>query len=83
MKKAEFKKGTEGYVYKITSEHAYIDPVEVEEYTDQGYGYVWNYPSESREEVEIKKVYFTYNEAKKALMKTLIKIINEVINEEE
>ena len=87
MKRKEFVKGKIGYIYSMSSrnapEQAYIDEVEVKEYLGDGWGYVWNYPNERTEEVEIKDVYDTYEEAEKALLKFLIKTLNEYTVENE
>ena len=81
MKRKEFVKGKIGYIYSFESKNApkraYIDEVEVEEYEGDGWGSVWNYPNEMSEEVEIKDVYDTYEEAEKALIKFLLKTLTE------
>ena len=85
MKRKDFVKGKTGYIYsfesKNASKHVYIDEVEVEEYEGDGWGSVWNYPDEMSEDVEIKDVYYTWDEAKQALMKTLVNMMKECVEE--
>ena len=87
MKRKEFIKGKIGYIYSMSSlnapKDAYIEEVEVEEYEGDGWGSVWNYPNEMSEEVEIKDVYNTYEEAEKALIKFLLKTLTEYTVENE
>ena len=81
MKKVDFIKGKIGYIIgvdsRISPDNFYIDEVEIEKYEGDGWGYVWHFANETKEEVEIKKVYYSYKDAKKALLRFLSKMYQE------
>lgn len=86
MKKADFKQGAKGFVYSFTRETSptdtYIHEVEIEHVEDK-YGYAWDFPNEQSIYVEPKDVFYTYEEAKKALLRFLSKMHQKFMKEVE
>ena len=84
MKKKDFIKGKEGYVYKCTKETTptdiYIHKVEILTVYDS-YAYAWDYENEENVYVEPEDIFYTYEDAKKALLKFLSKMHQKFMKE--
>lgn len=81
MKKVDFVKGKVGYMIetdsRISPDRFYIDEVEIENYEGEGWGNVWDFANERSEQVKIKNVFYSYKDAKKALLRFLSKAYQE------
>lgn len=77
MKKADFTKGRRGFIIRMYGDtklsDIHINEVEIEGYRD-GYAYVWDWENEESVMIDnLRDVYYTREEARKAVLRYLAK----------
>ena len=84
MKKKDFIKDKKGFIYRCNSSSTptEISIHEIELHTVYDYwAYAWDYEDEESIYVEPKDIFYTYEEAKKALLKFLSKMHQKFMKE--